>query len=150
MRLPAVRPLVVQHVGERAPGSALPLEDGDAREPPRCAPRKLGARVAVDGRSATIELASFALPPRAVPPSARAGVAHWSQWIDGWCIDWDHRGGAMVTFASGSRVWRSRAQAGLPLSATHAYDGPGRYVALVKAFDVLGGEAVKRLEVEVA
>ena len=38
----------------------------------------------------------------------------------------------------------------LPLSATHAYDGPGRYVALVKAFDVLGGATTKRLEVEVA
>jgi hypothetical protein len=150
MRLPQVRPLVVQRAGEREPGSSDGARDGDACEPPRGGPRKLSARVAVAGRSATIELASFALPPRAVPPSARAGVAHWSQWIDGWCIDWDHRGGAMVTLATGSRVWRSRAQAGLPLSATHAYDGPGRYVALVKAFDVLGGEAVKRLEVEVA
>ena len=114
---------------------------------PSGVPRRLGARVAVDGRSATIELASFALPRGAVCTSARPRVDHWSQWIDGWCIDWDHRGGALVT---GSRVWRSRGQTGLPLSATHAYDGPGRYVALVKAFDVLGGEATKRLEVEVA
>ena len=105
MRLPQVRPLVVQHAGEGASGSAAGAKDGEAGEPARGAPRKLGARVAVDGRSATIELASFALPPRAVPLSARAAVAHWSQWIDGWCIDWDHRGGAMVTFATGSRVW---------------------------------------------
>jgi hypothetical protein len=142
LRLPQVGPLLVQSV---ATGSSSPSAEGESAV--RRAARKLGARVAVDGRSATIELASFALPPRAVPPSARAAVAHWSQWIDGWCIDWDHRGGALVT---GSRVWRSRAQADLALSATHAYDGPGRYVALVKAFDVLGGEAVKRLEVEVA
>jgi hypothetical protein len=152
LRLPQVGPLVVQHAGARPSSPTAAGEEARgrpaSRQPgARDGHRKLGARVAVDGRSATIELASFALPRRAVPPSARAVVAHWSQWIDGWCIDWDHRGGALVT---GSRVWRSRAQAGLPLSATHAYVGPGRYVALVKAFDVLGGEAVKRLEVEVA
>jgi hypothetical protein len=144
LRLPQVRPLVVQSA-RPSPSSLRP--DAQPRPPVRLVPRKLDARVAVHGRSATIELASFALPPRAVPPSARAAVAHWSQWIEGWCIDWDHHGEALVT---GSRVWRSRAQADLALSATHAYDGPGRYVALVKAFDVLGGEAVKRLEVEVA
>jgi hypothetical protein len=144
LRLPQVRPLLVQSA---AAHPSSPSAEGDALPTARHAARKLGARVAVDGRSATIELASFALPPRAVPRSARAAVAHWSQWIDGWCIDWDHRGGALVT---GSRLWRSRAQADLALSATHAYDGPGRYVALVKAFDVLGGESVKRLEVEVA
>lgn len=148
LRLPQPAPFVVER--ELAPG-------GDRRElanstverelAPSGVPRRLGARVAVDGRSATIELASFALPRGAVCTSARPRVDHWSQWIDGWCIDWDHRGGALVT---GSRVWRSRGQTGLPLSATHAYDGPGRYVALVKAFDVLGGEATKRLEVEVA
>ena len=145
LRLPHVRPLVVQHVAEP---TAEPVRVGpaDSRTTAGLA-RKLGARVAVEGRSATIELASFALPRRAIPMSARAGVAHWSQWIDGWCIDWDHRGGALV---AGSRVWRSRGRSDLSLSATHAYDGPGRYVALVKAFDVLGGEATKRLEVEVA
>ena len=136
--LPRIAPLLVQHATTSADAVTA------------AAPRDLDARVAVDGRRATIELASFALPLRSVPEPVRAGVEHWSQWIDGWCIDWDHRGGAMVTLATGSRVWRSRAQAGLPLSATHAYDGPGRYVALVKAFDVLGGEATKRLEVEVA
>ncbi len=136
LRLPKLGPLVVER--------ALP---SGVSSMALSVPRKLGARVAVDGRSATIELASFALPQQAMPVSERPRVEHWSQWIDGWCIDWDHRGGALVT---GSRVWRSRAQAGLALSATHAYDGPGRYVALVKAFDVLGGEATKRLEVEVA
>ena len=147
LRLPQVRPLVVQHAGEPSSASPLRTQPGRARPRSSSGPRKLGARVAVDGRSATIELASFALPRRAVTPAARSGVAHWSQWLEGWCIDWDHRGGALVT---GSRVWRPRAQSSLALSATHAYDSPGRYVALVKAFDVLGGEATKRLEVEVA
>jgi DNA methylase len=147
LRLPQPGPFLVQHVAEGRSAPSRSAGGGAARTASGAAPRRLGARVAVDGRRATIELASFALPRRAAPPSARAAAAHWSQWLDGWCIDWDHRGGALVT---GSRVWRSRPKAGLALSATHAYDGPGRYVALVKAFDVLGGEAVKRLEVEVA
>ncbi len=150
LSLPGVKSLVVQRaVPREAQGEASPPLEDAAR-------RRLGARVAVDGRSATIELASFALPARAVPAPARAGVEHWSQWIEGWCVDWDHRGGALH---AGSRAWRARARPGagkpapqgvLPLTATHAYEGPGRYVALVKAFDVLGGATTKRLEVEVA
>jgi hypothetical protein len=129
--LPDVRPFIVQSArgGEETPA------------------RKLSARVVVDGPMATIELDSFAMPARAAPARARRSVAHWSQWIEGWCIDWDHRGGALH---AGSRAWRPRGQARLPLSATHAYDGPGRYVALVKAFDVLGGATTKAVRVEVA
>ena len=134
LRLPRVRPFVVQ----RAVSLAHPATEA--------APRDLEARVAIEGRSATIELASFALPARAVPDLVRAGVEHWSQWIDGWCIDWDHRGGALN---AGSRVWRARGKSPLILSATHAYARPGRYVALVKTFDVLGGMTTKRLDVEV-
>jgi hypothetical protein len=142
LRLPGVAPLVVQHAAapDLVPEAGGPLPSS----PP---PSDFDARVAVDGRSATIELASFALPRSSVPELVRAGVEHWSQWLDGWCIDWDHQGGALH---AGSRVWRARAKDSLRLSVTHAYDGPGRYVALVKAFDVLGGMATKRLDVEVA
>jgi DNA methylase len=128
--LSAVRPFVVQSV---------------SREEPK-PERKLSARVAIDGPTATIELDSFAMPARAAPASARANIVHWSQWIEGWCIDWDHRGGALRV---GSRAWRPRGKAGLPLSVSHAYAQPGRYVALVKAFDVLGGATTKALRVHV-
>jgi hypothetical protein len=37
----------------------------------------------------------------------------------------------------------------LPLSATHAYEAPGKYLAVVKAFDVLGGATTKELRIEV-
>jgi DNA methylase len=150
MRLPRAEPFVVQQAADageetEATGQAEAAEPSGAPAGP--SPRKLGARVAVDGRCATIELASFALPARTVPGPALPHVDHWSQWIDGWCIDWDHRGGALH---AGSRVWRARAQSALTLTATHDYGGPGRYVALVKAFDVLGGATTKTLEVEVA
>jgi hypothetical protein len=136
LRLPQVTPLVVQHVAAPSARSAPSAKRS-------ASPRELEAIVAVDGQSATIELASFALP---VPAVARASVAHWSQWIDGWCIDWDHRGGALN---AGSHFWRAKAETALALRATHAYSAPGRYVALVKAFDVLGGATTKMLEVDV-
>ncbi len=138
LRLPRVTPLIVQHAAEPSAPAPSPKRRRSGRE--------LEAVVAVDGRSATIELASFALPMRAVPAVARASVTHWSQWIDGWCIDWDHRGGALN---AGSRLWRARAEAPLALRATHAYATSGRYVALVKAFDVLGGATTKVIQVDV-
>jgi hypothetical protein len=128
--LSAVRPFIVQSV------SRVEMKPQ----------RKLSARVAVDGTTATIELDSFAMPAKAAPASARASGAHGAQWIEGWCIDWDHHGGALRV---GSRAWRPRGQARLPLSVSHAYEQPGRYVALVKAFDVLGGATTKELRVHV-
>jgi 16S rRNA G966 N2-methylase RsmD len=112
----------------------------------RSARRKLAARVAVQGRTCTIELESFSLPAQALPASARGKAAHWSQWIEGWCVDWDHRGGALRV---GSRAWRRRGQASLPLSVAHSYERPGRYVALVRAYDVLGGSVTRELRVAV-
>ncbi len=126
--LPDVRPFVVESASKSRTGAR----------------KGLSARVAVEGPVATIELDAFAAPPLGAP--AAAGVSHWSQWIEGWCVDWDHRGGALRL---GSRVWRPRGQARLPLAASHRYEGPGRYVAVVKAFDVLGGAATKVVRVHV-
>jgi len=130
LAMPEVRPFVVQSVGS--------LETV-----PR---RKLSAKVDVEAGTATIALRSFAMPARAAPDPARASVAHWSQWIEGWCVDWDHRGAEL---RAGSRVWRTRGQARLPLAVSHAYEAPGRYVALIKVFDVLGGATTAELVVEV-
>jgi hypothetical protein len=130
LEIPDLQPFVVQSVG--------PVETR-----PR---RKLSARVVIDGGTATIRLDSFAMPGPAAPAHARASVVHWSQWIDGWCVDWEHDGGALRV---GSRTWRPRGHAHLALSASHSYESPGRYVALVKAFDVLGGATTKALVVNV-
>ena len=105
---------------------------------------KLGARAVVEGRAWTLALDSFALETPGVPPDLRAAVTHWSQWLEGWCVDWEHQAGPM---RSGACIWRGRR--GLTLSATHAYERPGRYVALVKAFDVLGGATTRALRVDV-
>ena len=130
LALRVVAPFVVQRAGK----AASPLR------------RKLSVRAEVDARRATLELTSFALPAREVPASVNAGAVHWSQWIEGWLVDWDYRGGAL---AAGSRLWRTTRRPPLPLSATHVYEQPGRYVALLKVFDVLGGATTREVRFEV-
>jgi hypothetical protein len=144
LRLPQLSPMVVQHAGEPSVHPTSPRRPRTAGAAGET--RELEAVVVVDGRNVAIELASFVLPMRAVPAPTRVRVDHWSQWIDGWCIDWDYRGGALNSEA---RFWRAKKQTPLPLRATHAYGKSGRYTALVKAFDVLGGSTTKMLEVDV-
>jgi hypothetical protein len=108
--------------------------------------RRIGANAVADGRGGTIELTSFALPRRSVPRALRAAAAHWSQWIEGWCVDWDYAGGPL---RAGSRMWRARGKDGLALRASHQYTQSGRHVALVKVFDVLGGATTATLELDV-
>jgi hypothetical protein len=60
-------------------------------------------------------------------------------------VDWEHEVGGPLR--SGARVWRGRK--GLALSTTHEYERGGRYVVLVKAYGVLGGEATRKVRVEV-
>jgi hypothetical protein len=132
--LPSVRPFVVQRVGSTAESSSS---------------RAMCVAAKADGRRVALELTSFELGPDAggVPSSVRAGVLHWSQWLEGWCVDWDYRGG---TFQAGSHVWRAPRAAKLPVVATFEYAGPGRYMARVKAFDVLGGSAVAEVAIDVS
>lgn len=132
LALPDIRPFEVQSVARGKTGAGASARRG------------LSAQVSLDGLMATIELDSFAVP--APVERAPAGVAHWSQWIEGWCIDWDHQGGPLRV---GHRAWRARGQVRLPLWASHAYERPGRYVALVKVFDVLGGAVTKAVRVDV-
>jgi hypothetical protein len=143
--LPDVRPFVVQRVS-RANGSKRAMRSKRSKRSKPEPARKLSASVAVDGSTATIEIDSFVMPARVAPAAMRGGITHWSQWIEGWCVDWDHVGGALRV---GSRAWRSRGQARLSLVASHAYDKPGRYVALVKTFDLLGGTTTQRLRVDI-
>jgi hypothetical protein len=128
LRTRDVSPFVV----ERAGRAAAPLRG------------TLGVRAEVDGLACTVALEAYAPPARGLPSRVRDAVAHWSQWLEGWCVDWEHAGGPL---RSGARVWRDRR--GLALSATHAYERPGRYVALVKTFDVLGGETTQKARVHV-
>jgi hypothetical protein len=131
LAMPHSRPFVVQCAGPHAAQTNAPA---------------IGLSAKTDGRRVAVEVTSFELGEGAVPAPVRAGVAHWSQWLEGWCVDWDHRGG---THRAGSRVFRAPRAPDLPLVATHEYDRAGRYVAHVKAFDVLGGASVAEVALDV-
>jgi hypothetical protein len=122
-----VRPFVVQSI-ERAPRSR----------------GSLAVRAGVKGRGCTLEIDSFTLRAPGVPSDVRAAVTHWSQWLEGWCVDWQHEKGPI---RAGSSTWRDRR--GLALCATHTYERPGSYVARIKAFDVLGGSTTRAVRVDI-
>ncbi len=130
LRVPELRPFQVERAGEGAPDPT----------------RRLSVKASVDGRRAVLRLGSFGIEAGEVPARARRGVAHWSQWIEGWCVDWDHRGGPM---AAGSRAWRAREGDELPLEVAYDYARSGAYAARVRVYDVLGGSVTRDVAVRI-
>ncbi len=108
--------------------------------------RSVRARASVQPpRRATVEITSLRIPKRAVPELARAQVKHWSQWIDAWCVDWDHRGGPIQV----DSYVRRKGSGSLDLAIGHTYPKAGKYMACVRVFDVLGGQATTTVDVVV-
>lgn len=109
------------------------------------------AALAVDakakGRDVTLTLSNFVIHPDDVPADVMAKVTHWSQWIDYWAVDWDHKGD---TFHNQWQAFRTRREPKLTPSATHRYDEPGEYRVVVKVIDILGNDTTKTLKVAVA
>ena len=95
-----------------------------------------------------VELESLRVPKLAAPELARAQVKHFSQWIDAWCVDWEHAPSGPMNVTS--YVHRRSSGEPLELEVGHTYAKPGSYVALVKAFDVLGGQTTKSIDLTIA
>jgi adenine-specific DNA-methyltransferase len=106
----------------------------------------LGVKAKVLGRKATLELTDFVIPPDDVPEEVRAGVKHWSQWIDFWAVDWNHAGD---TFHNEWQAFRTKKESKLPLVTSFSYAEPGEYRAMVKVIDILGNDTTKTLAVKV-
>jgi DNA modification methylase len=84
---------------------------------------------------AEVALDDFQVAESPASAEARSHVSHFSQWIEGWCLDWDYQGGAL---RAGTSLWRSRG--GCPaLRANHDYAQAGRVVVRVRVYDVFGG-----------
>ena len=96
-------------------------------------------------RQATLTLEDFNLPLDGVPEEVRRRITHWSQWIDYWAVDWDYRGDA---FNNQWQSYRTRQEPQLQLSVPHTYESKGDYIIVVKAIDILGNDATRRLEVQ--
>jgi hypothetical protein len=133
MTLPERKPFCVARVGP------APAESPSVVEASAC----------VDGPLVTVEITGFspgAAAAASIPPDARRAVSHWSQWIEGWCVDWDFDGHAL---RAQGKAWRDPREPRLCLSLTHGYEQTGRHRVRVKAFDILGGDAAIDLDVDV-
>jgi len=132
---PGLKPLIAQSSSSHAEPAAMA--------------RTLGVRAHVHARGRVIvELESLRVPKLAAPELARAQVKHFSQWIDAWCVDWEHAPSGPMNVTS--YVHRRSSGEPLELEVGHTYAKPGSYVALVKAFDVLGGQTTKSIDLTIA
>ena len=98
------------------------------------------------GRSITVELTDFMVPPDDVPDHVREAVRQWKDWIDYWAVDFNYRDD---TFHNQWQSYRTRQDRNLLIRKNHTYDEPGDYIVLVKVIDVLGNDTTKTLNVKV-
>ncbi|HFE65843.1 MAG TPA: site-specific DNA-methyltransferase, partial [Chloroflexi bacterium] len=107
----------------------------------------LSVEKTVQGRSVTLKLADFVIPPDDVPEDVQRAISHWSQWIDYWAVDWDNKGD---TFHNMWQTYRTRQDKSLQLQAAHSYAQPGDYTIMIKVIDILGNDTTKTLSVSIA
>ena len=73
------------------------------------------------------------IPPDGVPEDARKAIKHWSQWIDCWAVDWNHKEDTFHTYGelcAGSS----------PTRRGHTYLRRPDYTVVVKVGDILGND----------
>ena len=105
--------------------------------------RELALRMTQHGQRVSVMLTDFVMPPEAIPRGAKAqagAVSHWSQWIDYWAVDWQHREG---TFCNAWRAFRRPGNPELPLQIEHEYPQAGTYLVAVKVIALLEQETVR-------
>ncbi|MDP9372497.1 MAG: site-specific DNA-methyltransferase, partial [Chloroflexota bacterium] len=98
------------------------------------------------GHKVCVELQDFMISPDDVPEEVQRAITHWSQWIDYWAIDWDHKGD---TFHNQWQSYRTKKQPRLDLRATNEYQGAGAHTIVIKVIDILGNDTTKSVRVEV-
>jgi adenine-specific DNA-methyltransferase len=95
---------------------------------------------------ASVVLKDFLIPSEdLIPSEVRDDIASWSDLIDYWSVDFDHRDD---TFHNQWQTYRTRAEPKLATQSDwHEYPGPGRYVIVVKVIDIFGNDTTKLAEV---
>ncbi len=93
-------------------------------------------------------LKDFAIPSEnLIPPKVRERIESWSDLIDYWSVDFDHRDGV---FHNQWQSYRTRAELVLATqSGWHEYPQPGRYAIVVKIVDIFGNDTTKLAEVTI-
>ena len=97
---------------------------------------------------AKVVLKDFAIPSEdLIPAQVRERITLWSDLIDYWSVDFDHRDGV---FHNQWQSYRTRAE---PVLATeshwHEYAKPGTYAVVVKIIDIFGTDTTKLAEVTI-
>jgi hypothetical protein len=98
------------------------------------------------GREVSLTLEDFVIPLDDVPADVQKAVAHWSQWIDYWAVDWENRDD---TFHNQWQAYRTRKSNDLTLTVDHEYVDAGEYTVVVKVIDILGNDTTKSIPVKV-
>lgn len=100
------------------------------------------------GSETQVVLKDFAIPSEdLIPAQVRERITRWSDLIDYWSVDFDHRDGV---FHNQWQSYRTRAE---PVLATeshwHEYANPGTYAIVVKIIDIFGNDTTKLAEVTI-
>ncbi len=106
----------------------------------------LAVEVEQEGRTVTLRLTDFVIPPDDVPEDVRQTITNWEQWIDYWAVDWSNRGD---TFHNEWQDYRTRKKRELQKVVNHTYEQPGTYTIVVKVIDILGNDTTKTIKVAV-
>ncbi len=107
----------------------------------------LDVKVHQTRQAVNLELTDFIIPLDDVPTDVQQAIAHWSQWIDYWSVDWDNRDD---TFHNMWQEYRTRKKKSIGLRAGHEYVQPGDYTIIVKVIDILGNDTTKVLRITVS
>jgi DNA modification methylase len=97
---------------------------------------------------ACVVLKDFIIPSEdLIPAKVRERITSWSDLIDYWSVDFDHRD---ETFHNQWQAYRTRAEPALATQSDwHEYPGPGRYSIMVKIIDIFGNDTTKLAEVRI-
>jgi hypothetical protein len=98
------------------------------------------------GKKVTVAIRDFVIPPDDVPSDIQKNVTHWSQWIDYWSIDWNHKND---TFHNEWQEYRTHEKSKLETESSKNYEDHGEYRIVVKVIDILGNDTTKMLAVKV-
>jgi adenine-specific DNA-methyltransferase len=100
------------------------------------------------GMEASVVLKDFAIESEdLIPLKVREQITSWSDLIDYWAVDFDHRDGV---FHNQWQGYRTRTETSLATeSGWHEYPEPGRYPIVVKIVDIFGNDTTKLAEVTI-
>jgi len=97
---------------------------------------------------ARVVLKDFIIPSEdLIPTKVRERITSWSDLIDYWSVDFDHRD---ETFHNEWQSYRTRDEPALATqSEWHEYPTAGRYSIVVKIIDIFGNDTTKLAEVRI-